>query len=81
MKKKNMKADMPAELDFSKLKRVHNPYPELLKRPITIRLDVPTVIYFKGLADEVGVPYQNLINLYLRDCVKRKKKPDFNWAP
>ncbi len=81
MKKRNTKDTMPAELNFTRLKKVYNPYPALLKRPITIRLDIPTVIYFKGLADEVGMPYQNLINLYLRDCVRRKKKPDFKWGP
>ena len=81
MRKKNTKDDMPPELDFSKLVRVPNPYPELLKKPITIRLDVPTVIYFKGLAERYGMPYQNLINLYLRDCAQRKVKPEFKWAP
>jgi antitoxin component of RelBE/YafQ-DinJ toxin-antitoxin module len=44
--------------------------------PITIRLDKATVAYFKGLADEIGMPYQNLINLYLRDCARHQKKLD-----
>jgi len=72
---------MRAEYDFSKMKVTRNPHPALMKQPITIRLDVSTVIYFKDLADTVGMPYQNLINLYLRDCAQRKKKPDFKWTP
>lgn len=71
---------MPAELDFSKLRRVPNPYPAMLKQPITIRLDVSTVRYFKDLAAAFGMPYQNLINLFLRDCAARKAKPDFKWT-
>jgi uncharacterized protein (DUF4415 family) len=81
MKKKNTYRTMPAELDFSKLKRIQNPYPAMMKQPITIRLDVPTVIYFKQLADQFGMSYQNLINLYLRECVAQKKKPAFGWRP
>lgn len=80
MRKRNTKDTMPRELDFAKLVRVPNPYPALTKQPITIRLDVSTVVYFKGLAREVGMPYQNLINLYLRDCASRKVKPAFKWA-
>lgn len=80
MKKRNTKDTMPAELDFSRLKRVPNPYPALTKQPVTIRLDPGIITYFKGLAVEFGMPYQNLINLYLRDCAARKKKPDFKWT-
>lgn len=80
MKRANIKDTLPAELDFSKLKRVPNPYPELLKKPITIRLDIATVSYFKSLAGAMGMSYQNLINLYLRDCVHSKKKPAFKWT-
>lgn len=52
-----------------------------LKQPITIRLDKMTVVYFKALATELGMPYQNLINLYLRDCVDHEAKLDIRWAP
>ena len=60
---------MKKHYDFSKMKGEKNPYIKQLKQPITIRLDKGTVAYFKTLATELGMPYQNLINLYLRDCV------------
>ena len=66
--------------DFAKMKSVRNPYASQLKQPITIRLDKPTVSYFKDLASEVGMPYQNLINLYLRDCALHRKKLQLKWA-
>ncbi|MEK6804340.1 MAG: BrnA antitoxin family protein [Nitrospirota bacterium] len=71
---------MRAQYDFSKMKGQRNPYRKQLKQPITIRLDKTTVAYFKGLADEIGMPYQNLINLYLRDCALSQKKLDLRWA-
>jgi hypothetical protein len=52
--------------DFSK--SVQNPYAKHLKKQITIRIDEETISYFKTMADEKGIPYQSLINLYLRDC-------------
>ena len=70
---------MKAEYDFSKAKK--NPYAARLKRRVTIRLDGPTVEYFKGLAEETGIPYQTLINLYLRDCAESKKELDLQWRP
>ena len=63
---------MRAEYDFSKARK--NPYAKRLKRQITIRLDQLTLGYFQRLALETGVPYQTLINLYLRDCASKKKK-------
>ncbi len=63
---------MRAEYDFSKARK--NPYAKRLKRQITIRLDQLTLGYFQHLALETGVPYQTLINLYLRDCATKKKK-------
>lgn len=71
---------MRAQYDFSTMKEQRNPYRGQLKQPITIRLDKATVAYFKGLADEIGMPYQNLINLYLRDCALNQKKLDLRWA-
>ena len=59
--------------DFSKAKR--NPYAKRLKKQITIRLDEETLDYFKDLAEDTEIPYQTLINLYLRECAKAKKKP------
>jgi predicted DNA binding CopG/RHH family protein len=70
---------MRAEYDFSKAKK--NPYAKRLKQRVTIRLDGPTVKYFKGLAEESGIPYQTLINLYLRDCAESKKELRFDWQP
>jgi len=68
---------MRKEYDFSKAKK--NPYAELLKRQITIRLDKGTVKYFKELATEAGIPYQTLINLYLRDCAASGRKLSIKW--
>lgn len=72
---------MRAHYDFSKMKGEKNPYICRLKQPITIRLDKATVSYFKALATELGMPYQNLINLYLRDCALQHKKLKLKWAP
>lgn len=63
--------------DFSKGKR--NPYAKQLKKQITIRLDEETLEYFKDLADDTEIPYQTLINLYLRECAKTKKRPGLKW--
>ena len=71
---------MRAHYDFSKMKGQKNPYVGRLKQPITIRLDKDTVSYFKGLATELGMPYQNLINLYLRDCAAEHRKLALKWA-
>ena len=71
---------MRAHYDFSKMKGMRNPYRSILKQPITIRLDKATVAYFKGIAAELGMPCQNLINLYLRDCAIHQKKLDLRWA-
>jgi uncharacterized protein (DUF4415 family) len=69
---------MKSQYDFSKSKS--NPYIRKPKRSITIRLDEATVDYFKGLSESAGIPYQNLINLYLRDCALEKKKLKLGWA-
>ena len=71
---------MRAQYDFSKMKGEKNPYRARLKQPIIIRLDKATVAYFKGLATDIGMPYQNLINLYLRDCAIHQKKLNLKWA-
>ena len=70
---------MKKEYDFSKLKGRKNPYAKELKKQITIRLGVDILDYFKQLAGETGISYQNLINLYLRDCVVSGRKPSFKW--
>jgi antitoxin component of RelBE/YafQ-DinJ toxin-antitoxin module len=63
--------------DFSEAKR--NPYARRLKRQVTIRLDENTIQYFTKLASEMGIPYQTLINLYLRDCAGSERKLSLNW--
>lgn len=68
---------MKARYDFSKGRP--NPYAKLLKKPVTIRLDAATVDYFKALAEESDIPYQTLINLYLRDCAVHERRPDLRW--
>ena len=71
---------MRANYDFSRMKGKRNPYTRLLKQPVTIRLDKASVRYFKELAAELGIPYQNLINLYLRDCAVNRRKLNLEWA-
>jgi predicted DNA binding CopG/RHH family protein len=68
---------MRKEYDFSKAKK--NPYAKRLKLQVTIRLDKGTIEYFKGIAQDAGMPYQTLINLYLSDCAKAKRKPSIQW--
>jgi uncharacterized protein (DUF4415 family) len=70
--------DMRDHYDFSD--SVKNPYAKKLKKQITIRLDEDTVGYFKEMADEKGIPYQSLINLYLRDCAQSHKDLQLNWG-
>jgi uncharacterized protein (DUF4415 family) len=69
---------MRKEYDFSD--SVKNPYAKKIKKAISIRLDPDTIDYFKGLSEECGIPYQNLINLYLRDCATKHKKLNLKWA-
>ena len=70
---------MKAEYDFSTMKSRKNPYAAKLKRQVTIRMSDDIIGYFKAMADDTGIPYQSLINLYLRDCVAHNRKPDFSW--
>ena len=70
---------MKADYDLSKLKSRKNPYASKLKKPVTMRLSEDVVEYFKGRADEAGVPYQSLINLYLRDCLTTSRKVQIKW--
>lgn len=64
--------------DFST--SVKNPYADKVKKQITIRLDEDTIAYFKAMSEEVDIPYQNLINLYLRDCAGNHRKLNLKWA-
>ena len=70
---------MRKEYDFSGARP--NPYAKRLKRSVTIRLDERTIDYFQGLSGELEVPYQTLINLYLRDCAETGRRPVMRWRP
>lgn len=70
---------MRAHYDFSKMKAKKNPYIKYLKQPVTMRLDKDSIDYFNALSEESGIPYQTLINLYLRDCAANEKKLDLSW--
>jgi len=72
--------EMRKQYDFSKKKSRKNPYAKKLRKQVTLRLGVDVIEYFKGLAQETGIPYQNLINLYLRDCAHSRKKLRLKWA-
>jgi len=63
--------------DFTGARR--NPYAKRLKKQVTIRLDVPTLDYFKELSEELGIPYQTLINHYLQECASMGKRPSMTW--
>ena len=68
---------MRQHYDFSNARP--NPYARLLKRQVTLRLDEPTLEYFKSLSQEMSIPYQTLINLYLRECAASKKHLRLTW--
>lgn len=68
---------MRRNYDFSKARK--NSYAKRLKTQVTIRLDKEVVEYFKRISEENGVPYQTLINLYLRDCASKSRKLSMQW--
>ena len=70
---------MREHYDFANMKGKKNPYIKYLKQPVTMRLDKDSVEYFKTLSEEAGIPYQTLINLYLRDCATHKRKLNMQW--
>jgi uncharacterized protein (DUF4415 family) len=69
---------MKKSYDFSK--SVRNPYLKKSKKQLTIRLDEDTINYFRALSEDSGIPYQSLINLYLRECASEQKKLHMKWA-
>ncbi|MBN2130050.1 MAG: BrnA antitoxin family protein [Sedimentisphaerales bacterium] len=71
---------MKKEYNFAEMKGRKNPYAKGLKKQVTLRLGIDVIDYFKNLAAETGIPYQNLINLYLRECAQTGKKPTLSWA-
>lgn len=68
---------MRKNYDFSE--SVANPYVKQTKKQITIRLDQDVIGYFKKLSEKNGIPYQNLINLYLKDCAEKHKELTVSW--
>ena len=70
---------MKSEYDLSKMKSRKNPYTSKVKKPVTMRLSEDVVDYFKTMADKKDIPYQSLINLYLRDCVAQHREIDISW--
>lgn len=70
---------MKSEYNLAKMKARKNPYASKLKKSVTMRLSEDVIGYFKAMAEEAGVPYQSLINLYLRDCVAHHRKLDISW--
>ena len=70
---------MKKQYDLASMKRRKNPFASRLKKQVTIRLGVDVIEYFKALADETGMSYQNLINLYLRDCAQSHKDLKLEW--
>ena len=71
---------MENEYDFSTMKSRRNPYASKLKKPVTIRLSADVIDYFKEMSEDSEIPYQSLINLYLRDCVSNHRKLDIRWG-
>lgn len=71
---------MKKEFDLTKMKKRRNPYASRLKKQVTIRMGTDIISYFKKMADNSGIPYQNLINLYLRDCVAHHRKLNMKWV-
>jgi hypothetical protein len=68
---------MKKEYDFTNARK--NPYASQLVKQITIWLDEDLIGYFKGISEQVGIPYKSLINLYLRDCAAHNRKLDLRW--
>jgi len=71
---------MKDEYDLINMKSRPNPYAKRLKKQLTIRMGVDIIAYFKTMASQTGIPYQNLINLYLRECVLSRRKLQMKWA-
>ena len=71
---------MKKDYDLSRMKSRPNPYARRLKRQVTMRLGVHVIEYFKTLAEETGIPYQNLIDFYLQECVEMRRRPSLKWV-
>lgn len=70
---------MRTEYDFSQSRP--NPYlRDLKKRDVTISLEEDAIAYFMKLAEDIGMPYQNLMTLYLQDCARLHQSPPAAYA-
>jgi predicted DNA binding CopG/RHH family protein len=71
---------MKKEYDFDKMKEIKNPYPAKKKKAVGINLSPEVIDYFKSMSEDTNIPYQKLIDLYLLDCAKKKKKLSMKWT-
>ena len=71
---------MKKEYDLRKMKLEKNPYTKGIKKSVGINLSPEVIDYFKKMSEETGVPYQRLIDMYLMDCVKKKRKLQLKWS-
>jgi len=71
---------MKKEYDLKKLKQIENPYKGKIKKGVGINLSHDVIDYFKELSEKTGIGYQKLIDMYLLDCVKKKRKIDIKWS-
>lgn len=71
---------MKKEYNLKKMKEIENPYKGKVKKGVGINLSQEVIDYFKGLSDQSGIGYQKLIDMYLLDCVKKKRKIDIKWT-
>ena len=79
MNQSNSEKRCPMRKEYDFTKSLKNPYAAQLTKQVTIRLDEDSIGYFKGTSEQVGIPYQSLINLYLRDCAAQHRKLDLSW--
>ena len=70
---------MREEYDIKNLNPRKNPYTKLVKKQVTINLDENIIIYFKEKSESTGIPYQTLINLYLKDCGTNNRNLEISW--
>ncbi len=70
---------MKDEYDLSTMKSRPNPYAKQLKKQVTMRLEEDVIDYFKSMSEHAGIPYQSLINLYLKDCVRSRRQLTMTW--
>lgn len=79
IEEEKIEEEMEEEWDLSAMKSRPNPYARQLKKQLTLRVNPDVITYFKGMAEETGIPYQSLINLYLLDCVNSQRTLALSW--